>query len=135
MNVTLRNIAAVIVAILAGSAVNMGLIMISGSLILPPPGADVTTMEGLQASLHLFQPRHFIFPFLAHTLGTFTGAFVAALLAASHKLKIGLAIGVFFLIGGIINVFMLPTPGWFMAVDLLGAYIPFSYLGARLAIK
>ena len=135
MNPTLRNIAAVIVAKLAGSDVNLGMINISGLLIPPPAGADVTTMEGLQASLHLFQPRHFIFPFLAHALGTFVGAFVAALMAASHKMKFGLAIGVFFLIGGIISVFMLPSPAWYVAVDLLGAYIPFSYLGARLAIK
>jgi hypothetical protein len=30
--------------------------------------------------MHLFEPRHFIFPFLAHSLGTFAGAFVATLL-------------------------------------------------------
>ena len=49
----LRFAASVILGLIVGSMVNMGLIMISGSIIPPPPGADVTTMEGLKASLHL----------------------------------------------------------------------------------
>ena len=48
--------------------------MMSSSIISPPKGVDVTTMEGLKAYLHLFEPKHFIFPFLAHALGTFAGA-------------------------------------------------------------
>jgi hypothetical protein len=39
----------------------MSIIMISGSIIPPPAGADITTTEGLTASMHLFEPRHFIF--------------------------------------------------------------------------
>lgn len=63
MNPILRNILAVVVGAILGSVVNMGFIMVSGSIIPPPDGADVTTMEGLEASMHLFQPKHFIFPF------------------------------------------------------------------------
>ena len=44
--------------------------MMSSSLIPPPEGADVTTLEGLKTSMHLFQPKHFLMPFLAHALGT-----------------------------------------------------------------
>ena len=51
----------------------MGLIMLSGKVIPPPAGSDVATMEGLKASLHLFEPKHFVFPFLAHALGTLVG--------------------------------------------------------------
>ena len=45
MNPILRNILAVIAGILIGGAVNMGIILISGKIIAPPAGADVTTME------------------------------------------------------------------------------------------
>ncbi len=79
-----KNILAVIAGAILGSAVNMGIIMVSGSFIPPPNGADITTMEGLKASMHLFQPKHFIFPFLAHALGTFAGAFLAAKIGC-HK--------------------------------------------------
>ena len=58
-----QNILSVIIGIVVGGIVNMGIVMVSGSIILPPEGADVTTMEGLNATLHLFEPQHFIVPF------------------------------------------------------------------------
>ncbi len=132
MNPIFKNILAVITGLVFGSIVNMGIIMISGSIIPPPDGADVTTMEGLKESMHLFQPKHFIFPFLAHALGTLAGALLAAIIAVNYKMKIALVIGVFFLIGGIINVFLLPSPTWFSIVDLVGAYLPMGWLGGKL---
>lgn len=133
MHPIVRNILAVIAGIVVGSAVNMGLIMVSGSIIPPPEGVDPSDMESLKASMHLFEARHFIFPFLAHALGTVAGAFLAALIAASHKIKFALAIGVFFMIGGIANIFILPSPLWFTILDLAGAYIPMAWLGGLLA--
>ncbi len=135
MNPILKNILAVVLGIIIGSIVNMGLIMISGFIIPPPEGADVTTMDGLKASMHLFEPRHFVFPFLAHALGTLAGAFVTALVASKHKIKLALLIGVFFLIGGIVNTFMLPSPTWFALLDLVGAYIPMAWISGIVALK
>jgi hypothetical protein len=132
MNPIIRNVLAVIAGLVVGSAVNMGIIAISGSIIPPPEGAGVTTMDGLKASMHLFEPRHFIFPFLAHALGTLAGAIIAGLLAASHKMKFSLSIGLFFMIGGIIMVSMLPSPLWFTILDLVGAYIPMGLLGGKI---
>jgi len=132
MNSIAKNILAVILGLIVGSVVNMGIIMISGSIISPPEGADVTTMEGLKASIHLFQPKHFLFPFLAHALGTLVGAIITALIAASHKMNFALTIGLFFLIGGIINTFMLPAPTWFIVIDLMLAYIPMAWLGWKM---
>lgn len=85
--------------------------------------------------MHLFEPRHFLFPFLAHAIGTLAGAVVAGLIAASYKMKFALGIGVFFLIGGIANVFMLPAPAWFVVADLALAYIPMGWLGGKLAMR
>lgn len=128
----LRNALALFAGLAAGSVVNMGLISMSGSVIPPPEGADVTTLEGLRASIHLFEPKHFLFPFLAHALGTLTGAYVAARLAASRPMAWALGIGVLFLAGGAANVAMLPSPMWFNAVDLVGAYLPMAWIGGRL---
>ena len=135
MHPAVRNILAVIAGLLIGSTVNMGLISFSGTAIPPPAGADVTTMEGLKASMHLFEPKHFLFPFLAHALGTFAGAAVAARLAASYKFQLSMTIGVVFLAGGIAAVMMLPSPLWFDAVDLIGAYIPMAWLGWKLVTR
>jgi hypothetical protein len=135
MNPIVKNILALLAGIVFGSIVNMGIVMISGSVISPPEGADITTMEGLKESMHLFGPEHFIMPFLAHALGTFAGALLAALIAANHKMYFALGIGVFFLAGGIGNTFLLPSPTWFTILDLLVAYIPMSYLAGKIVIK
>jgi hypothetical protein len=135
MPTTLRAILAVLLGLVIGSIVNMGLIMVSGRVIPPPPGADLTTMEGLKASLHLFEARHFVFPFLAHALGALAGAFVAALLCPGRAAASAYAVGLFFLLGGIANVFMLPSPVWFSVVDLLLAYLPAAWLGLSWAAR
>jgi hypothetical protein len=135
MNPIIRNILAVVAGIIIGSIVNMAIITVSSSIIPPPEGADLTTLEGLKASFHLMEPKHFIFPFLAHALGTLVGAYLAAVIAATHKLKFALVISVVFLIGGIMNICMLPSPIWFTIVDLVFAYIPMGYIGWKLVSK
>jgi len=129
MSPIIRNILAVIAGLVIGSVVNMGIIMLSGSIIPPPEGGDVTSHEGLAASMHLFGPQHYIMPFLAHALGTLAGAMVAALIAASHRLTFALFIGGFFLIGGSYMAYLLPAPLWFEVLDLTVAYLPMGYLG------
>jgi hypothetical protein len=133
MGTIARNAIAVILGVLAGSIVNMGLIMVSGQVIPPPEGVDVTNMESLRSSMHLFEPKHFLFPFLAHALGTFVGSFVASMVAATQRMKLALGVGAIFLLGGIVNVYLLPSPIWFAAADLIGAYIPMGWIGGKLA--
>ncbi len=133
MHPVLRNILAIVVGFVVGSAINMGLIMVGGSLVPPPPGADVNTMEGMQSAMLLFEPKHFLFPFLAHTLGTLAGAAAAAWLARSRKFELAMVVGALFLAGGVAAVMMLPSPLWFSALDLSLAYLPMAWLGWKLA--
>ncbi len=135
MNPILRNILACLVGITIGSLVNMGIIQISGSIIPPPNGADLTTIEGLKSSINLFESKHFLMPFLAHALGTLVGAALAALIGATHKKKLALGVGVYFLLGGTAAIFMLPSPIWFTVVDLIFAYIPMAYLGSKMVVR
>ena len=131
-NIILRNILAVIAGIIIGSIVNMGLIMVGTMAVPAPDGADVSTMEGLKEAMHLFKPINFLFPFLAHTLGTLVGAIVAALIAGSRKMLFAIIIGFVFLLGGIYNVINLPSPLWFSVLDLVVAYIPMGLLGGKI---
>lgn len=135
MNTTLRNTLGIVAGYVAGSAVNMGIIVAGGSVVAPPPGVDVSTMEGLRAAMPLFEPKHFLMPFLAHALGTLSGAAVAALIAVTYRRNCALAVGALFLAGGIAAVFLLPSPMWFNAVDLLCAYVPMAWLGWKLASR
>ena len=129
MNPILKNILAVIAGVVVGCLVNGAIIMVSDSIIPAPNGADVTTTEGLKATIHLFEPKHFIFPFLAHALGTLVGAFLTVKLVANNQFRFSIVIGILFFIAGVLNILMLPSPVWFNTVDLVGAYFPFALLG------
>jgi hypothetical protein len=135
MSNVLRNILAVLVGMMVGGAVNMALITLSPSIIPPPPGVDVTSAESLSRTIHLFAPRHFVMPFLAHALGTLVGALVAYLIAGSYKARIAWVIGVISLCGGVAASVMIPAPTWFIALDLLVAYLPMAWLGIQIGAR
>jgi len=131
----LRNVLAVLAGIAMGGGVNTALITLSPSLIPPPAGVDVNDAESLSKAMHLFEPRHFIMPFLAHAVGTLAGALVAHVIAASHKAPIAYVIGAFFLFGGVAASFMIPAPAWFIALDLVAAYLPMAWLGVQIGTR
>jgi len=128
MKTLLRNLLAVLTGFAVGSFVNMALILAGPHVISPPAGVNVASVESMRAHLHLFEARHFVFPFLAHALGAFAGAFIAFLVAASHRPVFAYTIGVLFLAGGITAAFMIPAPNWFVVLDLVAAYLPAAWL-------
>lgn len=132
MNSLIRNVLAVVVGVLAGSLVNMALVVVGPILIPPPAGVDMSTAEGIAAGVHLLEPKHYLFPFLAHALGTFAGAGFAHVTAATHRAKIAYGLGAFFLLGGITAALLIPAPTWFIALDLVFAYLPMAALGRLL---
>jgi hypothetical protein len=129
----LRSVLAFIVGLVIGGCVNMALVILGPMVIPPPPGVDMTTTEGLKASMHLLETRHFVMPFLAHALGTLAGALTGAAIAAQHRAVVAYAIGTLFLCGGIAACFMIPAPTWFIVLDLAVAYLPMAWLGLSFA--
>jgi hypothetical protein len=132
MNPIVRNILAVIAGLVSGSILNMGIILISSSIIPPPEGANLTTAEGLIAAMPLMQPIHFLMPFLAHALGTLLGAWVSTFIANKNQLTAALIIAALFFVGGAMNIAMLPSPMWFNIVDLVFAYFPMAFLALKI---
>ena len=128
----LRNTLAVVIGLAVGGGVNMAIIVLGPSVIPPPAGVDVSSTESFRASIHLFEVKHFVSPFLAHAIGTLVGSLAAFLIAASHRSMISFSIGGVFLAGGIAASFMIPAPLWFIALDLIAAYIPMAWLGQHL---
>ena len=131
MNPIFRNILAVILGWVVGSIVNMGFIK-AGHKLLPIEGVDPNNMEALVAVMPTLSYKYFIFPFLAHALGTLAGAFMASVIAFNNKMKFALAVGVLFLIGGIMVNYMIPGPTWFAVIDIVFAYIPMAYIGGKI---
>jgi hypothetical protein len=135
MHPILKNILVTVCAAFVGATANMALVIL-GSLVVPAPaGVNLTTPEGLAAGMPLMQPRHFLFPFLAHAVGTLVGAWFVARFVASRQLQLALMIGALFFVGGLQMVMELPSPLWFNALDLGLAYFPMALLGYKLGFK
>lgn len=134
MNPILKNILAIIIGWLFGSFVNMGFIQI-GHLLFPITGIDTNDINAYATVMPTLDFQYFIFPFLAHALGTFTGAIVAGIIATNNRMKFSLGIGTLFLLGGIAVNYMLPGPIWFTITDIFIAYIPMAWLGGKIAIN
>ena len=122
MSSIIKNVLALIGGGLVGMIANMGLIITGNQLI--PFSDNMNPMNAMNWEL-----KYFIFPFLAHSIGTFSGAYIAAKFSASYHMLFAICIGIFFLSGGISMVFILPAPVWFVVVDLVLAYIPMGWLG------
>lgn len=135
MHPILKNSLAILAGAFIGGVLNMAIIMVSSHIIPPPDGADLKTMEGLKAAMHLMEPKHFLMPFLAHALGTLVGSCITAYIVPNQKIMYALLIATWFMIGGIMNIFMLPSPTWFTITDLVGAYLPMGFLGGYIATR
>jgi hypothetical protein len=129
----LRNILALVIGAALGMALNRWLIGISNSLIPLPEGVNPSNLKSIQTHIHLYSLKHFVMPFWAHALGTFVSAFVAAKIWIGDPMIPGYIFGLFFLIGGITMVYFIKSPILPSMVDLLFAYLPMGWLGARLA--
>lgn len=128
MNPVIKNILGAAGGIILGGTVNMTLVTVGPRIIPPPIDADMTTLNGLTAAMPFMEPQHFIFPWLAHALGSFTGGLFAYLISGTNKDRMAYIVVFFFLLGGVANVTMLPSPMWFIIADLALAYIPMGWL-------
>lgn len=124
------SIVAFLVGLLAGSAVNMGLVLLGPVFVPPPPGVDPSDADSIARSIHLFEARHFAAPFFAHAAGTLAGAWVGYRVAGGGRAgaRIAYAIAALFFVGGIAASTMIPAPVLFIAIDLVLAYFPMAAL-------
>tara|TARA_Y100001934_G_C12190913_1_gene696351 strand:- start:663 stop:1049 length:387 start_codon:yes stop_codon:yes gene_type:complete len=126
MKQTLKNIAIVILGIIVGMIVNIGLIILGGTIFLPSEN-----FEPMNAMNWDF--KYFIFPFLAHSIGTLSGALIVSKLSKKSSIILPLIVGLYFLLGGIYMITILPAPMWFVLLDVILGYIPMALLGWKLA--
>lgn len=131
MSPLVRNILAVLAGAVACMLLNGLLLGLLSNLIPPPAGFDHNNAD----TYVLLQGKHLLSPFLAHAVPSLIGGFIAALIAASHKMGMALTVGGLHMLGGIAAVIMIPAPLWFEVADLLLAYLPMAWLGGRLAVR
>ena len=131
MNPVLRNILAVLIGAIVCMVLNGLLLGVMMKAIPPPTGFDPNDL----ASYSLLEARHLMSPFVAHAVPSLIGGLLAALIAATRKMTFALLVGGLHLIGGIAAAFLIPAPAWFIALDLVVAYLPMAWLGGKLGTR
>ena len=132
----LKRTIVIILSIFIGAQVNGAFLTLGTTLIPPPEGCNLNTMDGLKAAVPFLEAKHYLFPFLAHAIGTLISAVLITRFLKSQQFVFAMMAGILFLMAGVAMVIMLPgTPIWFILVDLIGAYIPMAYLGNKLVKK
>ena len=126
MRQVLKHIGIVILSIIIGMITNIGLIIIGGMIL--PLSENFNPMNAMNWDF-----KYFIFPFLAHSIGTLSGAFVASKLSRNYHIIMPLIVGLYFLSGGIYMVTIFPAPTWFISLDIIVSYIPMALLGWKIS--
>ena len=111
----------------------MGMLYLGNWLIPLPEGVNTSTREALKAALPLLRMQDFVFPFLAHAMGTLTSAFFVTAWASDKQLRYSLVLGGIFFVGGLTTIIGMPSPVWFSILDLTLAYWPMAWMGHRMA--
>jgi hypothetical protein len=129
----MKSILLSVAGLLLGVITNGVIVQIGTQIVKSPKGLDLSTSQGLAKAMPLMGAEHFVFPFLAHAIGTLVGAYFVSRMKVNRALLNAMAIGFAFLAGGVMMVLTLPgTPWWFVATDLVLAYLPMAYLGYKL---
>ena len=129
----MKSILLSVLGLILGALTNGMIVQIGATIVSAPLGMDISTEAGLAKAMPLMEFKHFVFPFLAHALGSFVGAFFVSKMHVNRTFINAMAIGFAFLAGGVMMVVMMPaTPVWFILLDLMLAYLPMAYLGYKL---
>jgi hypothetical protein len=126
----------VFLGVFAGSVANIGTIFVGMQVLPPPEGVNPGDVASISANIDRYSVAQLLVPLAAHAIGTFVGAFVAALIASTPRSRLvaALVVGALSLVGGLIMAREIPnTPVWFIVVDLVVAYIPMALVGWALA--
>ncbi len=129
MNAAVRNTLAFLGGFVVLGVAKYAATALGNAVIPPPPGVDLSTIEGFTAAVPLYEAKQWIPAFLEHAVGSMAAA---AFLAVSHRMKLALGIGALHMVGGIAAALMVPFLAWVVALDLVAMYLPMAWVGGRL---
>lgn len=126
----LRSVLAVFLGLVVGVILMVAIELVNFVIYRPP----MDNAKALERFIENAPVGALLIVLLAWTVAPFVGAWVAAKMAGSRPMLPGLIVGVFFLIGGVRQLFEIPHPLWFNVAGTL-VFLPMAFLGARLAGK
>jgi hypothetical protein len=128
-----RNILAIVLGFIAGSAFNMALVSVSHVMYPLPEGLDPNNFEALRAHVEAngLPTGALLMVLAAHAGGSFVSGFVCGLVAMRPWYLGATLLGILWTCAGVAMLMMLPAPKWFAVADVL-LYVPAVLLGVAL---
>ncbi len=108
----IRNILAVVIGLVVGMAFNMGLVVLNTAFYPMPEGVSFEEPVGLEAYFEGLPLTAFLLVLVAHLGQSFFGALVAATISRNAALRVAMIVGVLSLVGGVLNMLVMPLPTW-----------------------
>lgn len=130
-----RNGLAVLTGLAAGSAANMGLILLNTTLFPMPPGVSFDDAPAFAAYIQDLPSSAYVLVFAAHYAQAVLGGYIAARLACCRHAAVATCYLVAALtgMGAVMNLRTLPVPAWTWME--LAAYPVLAYYTAQLALQ
>ena len=127
-----RQIIAVVAGVIAAGVVVYLMEMLSHGIFPPPASMDPMDPQSIKAHLDQLPAGAFLLVLLGWGLGSFTGGFTAAKIAGTRTLRAAVIVGVIQMLGGILNMTLIPHPLWMVVAGLL-IFVPMAWLGGKIA--
>ena len=128
-----RNVIAAIIGIVAGMALNMGILEINYLAYPIPEGIDINDPAQLQNYVNALPALAFLVVMAAHLAQSFGGGWVAARLGSSRPMLLAMIVGALSLAGGVMMMTMVQGPAW-MANEL-PLYLVVAWIAGRMEQK
>jgi len=129
-----KNVLAVIIGILVGMIV-ISIVEAIGHMIYPlPEGFDPYNSEIVKAYMTDMPVGALLFVLLAWAAGSYSGGWIAVLIAVRSFRIIAVIVGLFLLAAGVYNMIMIPHPLWFSVLGIMGIFAG-TWLGMALGIR
>ena len=128
-----RKITAIVVGIIAGMIFNMSFVIISNVAYPLPDDIDQNDWDAQveYRKENGWPMGALVLVLIAHAGGSLASGIVCGLIAMRNWTAAGLGLGIFFTLGGITMLFLLPAPTWFAITDIV-LYIPAAIVGVMI---
>ncbi|MCH2182372.1 MAG: hypothetical protein MK108_10235 [Mariniblastus sp.] len=128
----IRNILAGVVGLIVGVAFNRCMVVLNTTLYPMPEGVTFEDPEGLDTYFAGLPLTAFLIVLVAHLGQSFFGALVASAISRNAPMVVAMIIGLLSLMGGILNMMMMPLPTWMWIEFPL--YLLVAYGAARIVV-
>lgn len=127
----LRTILAVLAGLVVAVLTMLASEYIGMSLFPLPPGTQLDTEADLARLIASAPTGKLLWVLFGWTLAAFVGGWVASRISRRHRVAAAISVGVFIVVGVVLNVSMLPHPLW-MTVAGIALPIPAAWLATRI---